>query len=164
MTTPQTFTMSVVLNGERRCAPVDRRMVLVEALREGFGVTGPKVGCMTGDCGACTVKVDGKVVKSCMELAQAADGSEITTIEGMGEDGRLSLVQQAFCDHYGFQCGYCLSGMLFAAEDLLDGDDDPTDDEIRYAIQGNLCRCTGYQNIVRAIRGAAEARRAETAS
>jgi carbon-monoxide dehydrogenase small subunit len=164
MTTPPTPTappveLSLVLNGEPRSAAVDPRMLLVEALRTGFGLAGPKIGCATGDCGACTIRLDGQVVKSCLELVQAADGSEITTIEGMADGDRLSPVQQAFCDRYGFQCGFCLSGMLFAAEDLLERSPNPSDEEIRGAIRGNLCRCTGYQNIVEAIREAAHTRR-----
>ncbi|MCW2716710.1 (2Fe-2S)-binding protein [Pseudonocardia sp.] len=160
--TPPIFELAVVLNGEPRAASVDPRMLLVEALREGFGLTGPKIGCATGDCGACTVRLDGRVVKSCLELVQSAAGSEITTIEGMAEGDRLTPVQQAFCDRYGFQCGFCLSGMLFAAEDLLARTADPSDEEIRDAIRGNLCRCTGYQNIVEAIREAAVTRRCAT--
>ncbi|WP_300006897.1 2Fe-2S iron-sulfur cluster-binding protein [Pseudonocardia sp.] len=128
----------------------------------GSAAAGPKIGCATGDCGACTVRLDGQVVKSCLELVQAADGSEITTIEGMADGDRLSPVQQAFCDRYGFQCGFCLSGMLFAAEDLLEKISSPSNEEVRDAIRGNLCRCTGYQNIVEAIREAAAARVATT--
>ncbi|NMH99654.1 (2Fe-2S)-binding protein [Pseudonocardia acidicola] len=167
MTPPPTtppFQLSVVLNGEPRSMAVDPRMLLVEALREGFGLAGPKIGCATGDCGACTVRLDGRIVKSCLELVQAAAGSEITTIEGMADGDRLSAVQQAFCDRYGFQCGFCLSGMLFAAEDLLGANPCPSDEEIRDAIRGNLCRCTGYQNVVEAIREAGAGRRAAASS
>jgi carbon-monoxide dehydrogenase small subunit len=147
--------MELTLNGERRSADVDPRMLLVEALRDAFGAHGPKIGCLTGDCGACTVRMDGAIVKSCLKLAVAADGSEVQTLEGMaGEDG-LTALQQAFWDGHAFQCGYCLSGMLFAAEDLLQRVAAPTDEEIREAISGNLCRCTGYDAIVAAVRSVA---------
>lgn len=148
--------LTLTINGTPRAAEVDPRRLLVEALREDFDVTGPKVGCATGDCGACTVALDGEIVKSCLKLAAAADGAEVTTIEGLAGDG-LSPVQQAFWDEHGFQCGFCLSGMLFAARDLVARNPDPTDDEIRWAISGNLCRCTGYDSIVAAVRAAAGA-------
>jgi carbon-monoxide dehydrogenase small subunit len=144
--------LSLTINGEPRTAAVDPRHTLVEALREGFGVLGPKVGCATGDCGACTVEIDGRIAKACLELAPAADGCEITTIEGLAEDGELTPLQEAFWSSNAFQCGYCLSGMLFAARDLLQRNPNPTDDEIRTAIGGNLCRCTGYESIVAAVR------------
>jgi aerobic-type carbon monoxide dehydrogenase small subunit (CoxS/CutS family) len=147
--------LTLTLNGEERTAGVDPRMLLVEALRESFATTGPKVGCATGDCGACTVSVDGAIVKSCLVLAAGAQGADVTTIEGLAGPDGLSDLQQAFWDEYGFQCGFCLSGMLFAARDLLDRVPDPTDDEIRTAISGNLCRCTGYDKIVAAVRSAA---------
>jgi carbon-monoxide dehydrogenase small subunit len=150
-----TFQLTIELNGSFRAADVDRRMLLVEALREGFQTTGPKVGCATGDCGACTVKVDGAIAKSCLRLAVAAEGTAITTVEGLADGDGLTALQQAFWDEYAFQCGFCLSGMLFAAQDLLDGNPDPTDDEIRLAISGNLCRCTGYDTIITAVRRAA---------
>jgi carbon-monoxide dehydrogenase small subunit len=147
--------LRIELNGSRREAPIDGRMLLVEALREAFGATGPKIGCATGDCGACTVRMDGEVVKSCLRLAVACDGAEIRTIEGLADGGELSPLQQAFWDEHGFQCGYCLSGMLFAAEELLEREPSPTDAQIREAISANLCRCTGYDPIVRAVRRAA---------
>jgi aerobic-type carbon monoxide dehydrogenase small subunit (CoxS/CutS family) len=149
--------VELTVNGVKRRAEIDTRMLLVEALREGFGVTGPKIGCLTGDCGACTVKMDGAIVKSCLELAVAASGSEIVTIEGLSGDGPLSALQEAFWSEHAFQCGYCLSGMLFAADDLFTQIQRPSDDEIRAAIDGNLCRCTGYESIVTAIRVAAGA-------
>jgi carbon-monoxide dehydrogenase small subunit len=130
-------------------------MLLVEALRDAFGVTGPKIGCLTGDCGACTVSMDAAIVKSCLKLAAAAEGSEIVTIEGLAPGEELTPLQHAFWDEHAFQCGYCLSGMLFAAEDLLSRNPTPTDEEIRAAIDGNLCRCTGYESIVAAVRTAA---------
>ena len=112
---------------------------------------GTHIGCLTGDCGACTVERDGKITKSCLVLAASAEGSEITTIEGLSENGELSTIQQAFWDEYGFQCGFCLPGMLFAAKDLLEQNASPTEAEIRHAINGNLCRCTGYDTIVKSI-------------
>jgi len=147
--------LSLTIDGERRTAEVDPRMLLVEALRDAFGARGPKTGCLTGDCGACTVRVDGTIVKSCLKLAVAADGADVRTIAGLaGEDG-LTPLQQAFWDEHAFQCGYCLSGMLFAAEDLLERTPSPTDAEIREALGGNLCRCTGYDTIVAAVRSVA---------
>jgi aerobic-type carbon monoxide dehydrogenase small subunit (CoxS/CutS family) len=147
--------MELRLNGELRTAEVDPRMLLVEALRDAFGAHGPKIGCLTGDCGACTVRVDGAIVKSCLRLAVSADGAEVQTLEGLAGDGGLSELQHAFWDAHAFQCGYCLSGMLFAAGDLLERTASPTDREIRDAISGNLCRCTGYDPIVAAIRSVA---------
>jgi aerobic-type carbon monoxide dehydrogenase small subunit (CoxS/CutS family) len=147
--------MELTLNGERRTADVDHRMLLVEALRDGFGARGPKVGCLTGDCGACTIRLDGAIAKSCLTLAVAADGAEVQTLEGLAQEGELTPLQQAFWDGHAFQCGYCLSGMLFAAEDLLERIPSPSDAEIREAISGNLCRCTGYDTIVAAIRSVA---------
>jgi aerobic-type carbon monoxide dehydrogenase small subunit (CoxS/CutS family) len=144
--------LTLMLNGEPRAGEVDPRMLLVEALRDTFGARGPKIGCLTGDCGACTVRVDGAIVKSCLKLAVAADGAEVTTLEGLAEGGELTELQQAFWNAHAFQCGYCLSGMLFSAADLLERTQSPTDDEIREAISGNLCRCTGYDPIVAAVR------------
>jgi carbon-monoxide dehydrogenase small subunit len=147
--------LDLTLNGEPRTAEVDPRMLLVEALRDAFGARGPKTGCLTGDCGACTVRVDGVIAKSCLRLAVAAEGADVQTLEGMaGADG-LTPLQEAFWDEHAFQCGFCLSGMLFAAEDLLERTPSPTDTEIREAIGGNLCRCTGYDTIVAAVRSAA---------
>ena len=150
--------LQLTLNGQDRTAEVDARLLLVEAIRDGFGLRGTHVGCTTGDCGACTIRVDGEIVKSCMILAAAAEGTEITTIEGLADNGQLTPVQQAFWEEYGFQCGYCLPGMLFAAEDLLERTSRPSEEDIRYAINGNLCRCTGYHGIVRAVSKAAEQR------
>lgn len=159
MSTTEDSEVRLRINGEEHTAAVDPRMLLVEALRERFGHTGPKIGCLTGDCGACTVRLGGDIVKSCLELAVACDGSSVETIEGMAADGRLSPVQDAFWEEYAFQCGYCLSGMLFAVQDLIERTADPSDEEIRKAISGNLCRCTGYENIVTAAKAAAARRR-----
>ena len=148
--------LTIELNGEQRSAEVDPRMLLAEALRESFATSGPKIGCRTGDCGACTVEQDGLVVKSCLRLAAAAQGSRIRTIEGFAQGGALTPLQQAFWDLHAFQCGFCVSGMLFAAEELLARVPRPDEDQIRAALDGNLCRCTGYHNIVAAVRAAAE--------
>lgn len=148
-------TLNVTVNGEARSVDIDPRRLLVEVIREELGLPGTHIGCLTGDCGACTVEQDGQIVKSCLALAASADGSAITTIEGLSENGDLSTIQQAFWDEYGFQCGYCLPGMLFSARDLLEQNLSPTEHEIRHAINGNLCRCTGYDTIVKSIAEAA---------
>lgn len=157
--TAETVAIGLTVNGERHELSVDPRTVLVDLIREGLNLTGTHVGCRTGDCGACTVLRDGEIVKSCLSLAAGADGCELTTIEGIAAEGELTPIQQAFWDEYGFQCGYCLPGMLFAAQDLLANNPDPDESEIRHAIDGNLCRCTGYHGIVRAIAAAAAAQR-----
>ncbi len=146
-----TVHLTLTVNGERRTAAVDGRALLLDALRDGFAVTGPKSGCLTGDCGACTVRVDGVIAKSCLRLAVAEQGAQVQTLEGLGAEGALTPLQSAFWENNAFQCGYCLSGMLFAAEDLLERLPSPTEGEIREAISGNLCRCTGYDAIVDAI-------------
>jgi carbon-monoxide dehydrogenase small subunit len=152
-----TAPISVSINGQKTAIVVDTNKVLVDMIREDLGLTGTNVGCRTGDCGACTVMVDAQVVKSCLRLAASVDGAEITTIEGLADrDGKLSPVQQAFWDEYGFQCGYCLAGMLFCARELLEENPQPDEAEIRHAIDGNLCRCTGYHGIVRAVKAAAD--------
>jgi carbon-monoxide dehydrogenase small subunit len=139
--------------------------MLVQFLREDLELTGTHVGCDTSQCGACTVHVDGKAIKSCTMLAVQADGAKVTTIEGMaGPDGALHPLQQAFWEKHGLQCGFCTPGMIMAAADLLTRDTEPSDDEIRHAIEGNICRCTGYHNIVAAIREAAATMRAGAAA
>lgn len=150
-----TITLNVSVNGESRSAEIDPRRLLVEAIREDLDLPGTHVGCLTGDCGACTVEVDGQIVKSCLRLAASAEGADITTIEGLAENGELSTIQQAFWDEYGFQCGFCLPGMLFSAKDLLAQNPSPSEAEIRQAINGTLCRCTGYDTIVKSIAEAA---------
>ena len=147
------------VNGEPREVDVEPRRLLVQALRDDLGMTGTHVGCDTSQCGACTVHVDGKAVKSCTMLAVQADGSSITTIEGMGDTAQLHPLQQAFWDKHGLQCGFCTPGMIMAAADLLKRNSDPTEAEIRHAIEGNICRCTGYHNIVAAVREVARVMR-----
>ncbi len=158
-----TEQISLVVNGARRQIGVEPRRLLVQVIREDLGLTGTHVGCDTTQCGACTVHVDGQAVKSCTMLALQADGSAITTIEGMATGEDLHPIQQAFWENHGLQCGFCTPGMIMAAADLLASETDPTDEEIRHAIEGNICRCTGYQNIVTAIREAAKVMRTSTA-
>jgi carbon-monoxide dehydrogenase small subunit len=149
------ITMSV--NGESCSAEVEPRQLLVYFLREQLGLTGTVVGCDTSSCGACTVLLDGESVKSCTVLAVQADGHEVTTIEGIGANGDFHPVQQAFHAEHGLQCGYCTPGMVMATVSLLAETPSPTEAEIRHALEGNLCRCTGYQNIVKAVQAAAVA-------
>jgi aerobic carbon-monoxide dehydrogenase small subunit len=156
--------ISLTVNGTQRELEVEPRRLLVQALREDLNLTGTHVGCDTSQCGACTVHVDGKAVKSCTILAVQADGSSVTTIEGLGTPAELHPIQAAFWEKHGLQCGFCTPGMIMAAVDLLSREDHPTDAEIRHAIEGNLCRCTGYQNIVAAIREAASVMRAGAAA
>ena len=150
--------ISVEVNGTRHEREVEARQLLVHFLREDLGLTGANVGCETSLCGACTVLVDGEPVKSCTQLAVQADGASITTIEGLGENGDLHPLQRTFHEEHGLQCGYCTPGMILAAEGLLSNNSKPTDGEIREALKGNVCRCTGYHNIVRAVAKAAEER------
>ena len=153
-TTPK-LEISMRVNGKAQSASVEPRMLLVHFLRETLGLTGTHVGCDTSSCGACVVHVDGAPVKSCTMLAVQADGSQVTTIEGIGSEGNLHLVQEAFWEKHGLQCGYCTPGMIMASASLLEDNPNPTDAEIRHALEGNLCRCTGYQNIVEAVKYAA---------
>ena len=148
--------ISVTINGELHERDVDARRLLVHFIRDDLGLTGTHIGCDTGNCGACTVLVDGTAVKSCMLLAVQADGVSIETVESLAADGELHVLQQAFSDHHALQCGYCTPGMLMSAKYLLDNNPEPTEREIRRAIQGNICRCTGYVNIVEAIAAAAK--------
>ncbi len=148
--------VAVTVNGALHERDVEARRLLVHFLRDELDLTGTHVGCDTGNCGACTVIVDGKAVKSCMLLAVQVDGATIETIESLASDGGLHPLQQAFSDHHALQCGYCTPGMLMSAKHLLDHNAEPTENEIRRAIQGNICRCTGYVNIVEAIAAAAK--------
>ena len=147
--------VSIVVNGEARAADVEPRTLLVYFLRETLGLTGTNIGCDTTSCGTCTVLLDGDAVKSCTVLAVQADGSEVTTIEGMGSEGNLHPMQEAFWEHHGLQCGYCTPGMIMAGADLIAKNPSPTEEEVREALAGNLCRCTGYHNIVKAVMSAA---------
>jgi carbon-monoxide dehydrogenase small subunit len=147
--------ITLTVNGERRELDVEPRRLLVQALREDLGLTGTHIGCDTSQCGACTVHLDGSAVKSCTVLAVQAEGGQVTTIEGMATDGDLHPLQAAFWEKHGLQCGFCTPGMIMTAADLIARNPDPSDAEIRHAIEGNICRCTGYHNIVAAIRQAA---------
>ena len=149
--------IGITVNGVRHEADVEPRQLLVYFLRESLGLTGTTVGCDTSSCGTCTVLLDGESVKSCTVLAVQADGHEVTTIEGLAENGNLHPVQEAFHTSHGLQCGYCTPGMILATVSLLAEHPDPSEEEIRHALEGNLCRCTGYQNIVKAVRAAATA-------
>jgi carbon-monoxide dehydrogenase small subunit len=147
--------ISLTVNGQSREADVEPRRLLVELIREDFELTGTHVGCDTSQCGACTVHLDDHAVKSCTVLAVQADGGQVTTIEGMKTGDELHPIQAAFWEKHGLQCGFCTPGMIMVAADLLARNAEPSDDEIRHALEGNICRCTGYQNIVAAIREAA---------
>jgi carbon-monoxide dehydrogenase small subunit len=150
-----TVRVNLAVNGEGHELDIEPRLLLVHMLRDRLGLTGTHVGCDTSNCGACTVHVDGEAVKSCTVLAVQADGAEVTTIEGMGSSGALHPLQEAFWNNHGLQCGYCTPGMIMAAADLLERNPNPSDEEIRHGLEGNLCRCTGYQNIVLAVKDAA---------
>jgi carbon-monoxide dehydrogenase small subunit len=145
------------INGETHTSEIEPRMLLIHFLREVVGLTGPHVGCETSICGACTVLLDGKAVKSCAMFAVQCNGRSVVTIEGLAVDGKLHPVQQAFWDEHGLQCGYCTPGMIMSAAHLLDRNPSPTEEEIRHGLEGNLCRCTGYQHIVNAVKTAAKA-------
>jgi carbon-monoxide dehydrogenase small subunit len=147
--------VSVTVNGVAREAEVEPRTLLVYFLRETLGLTGTNVGCDTSSCGSCTVLLDGESVKSCTLLAVQAEGREVTTIEGIADDGQMHPIQDAFHRNHGLQCGYCTPGMIMAAASLLQENPNPTDEQVRESLEGNLCRCTGYQNIVKSILDAA---------
>ena len=147
--------VSVTVNGVAREAEVEPRTLLVYFLRESLGLTGTNVGCDTSSCGACTVLLDGESVKSCTLLAVQAEGREVTTIEGIADDGQMHPIQDAFHRNHGLQCGYCTPGMIMAAASFLQENPDPTNEQVRESLEGNLCRCTGYQNIVKSILDAA---------
>ena len=148
--------ISVTVNGTTQQSEVEPRLLLVHYLRDVLGLTGTHIGCETSLCGACTVMVDGQAVKSCTVLAAQADGSNVTTIEGLAQEGNLHPIQQAFWEHHGLQCGFCTPGMIMATAQLLQRNPDPTEEEIRHGIEGNICRCTGYQHIVQAVQCAAK--------
>ncbi len=148
--------IQMTVNGALHHSEVEPRLLLVHYLREHLGLTGTHVGCDTSQCGACTVHVDGQAVKSCTMFAVQADGASVTTIEGLGSPGHLHPVQEGFWEMHGLQCGFCTPGMIMAAADLLNKNPNPSEAEIRHALEGNLCRCTGYHNIIRAVQYAAD--------
>jgi carbon-monoxide dehydrogenase small subunit len=150
------LTVSIEVDGTRYEREVEPRRLLVHFLRDDLGLTGTHIGCDTGNCGACSVIYNGALIKSCMTLAVQADGAKVETVEGLAEDGELNDLQQAFSAHHALQCGYCTPGMLMSATALLRENPHPSEEEIRKAIQGNICRCTGYVNIVEAIKAVAE--------
>jgi carbon-monoxide dehydrogenase small subunit len=153
-----TESVRMTVNGEAREDAVEPRLLLVHYLRDTLGLTGTHVGCDTTNCGACTVHLNGEAVKSCTVLAVQADGAAVKTIEGMADGDRLHPLQDAFWTNHGLQCGYCTPGMIMAAADLLERNPNPTEEEVRHGLEGNLCRCTGYHNIVRAVLDAAKTR------
>jgi carbon-monoxide dehydrogenase small subunit len=158
---PTIQTVTVSVNGEPRSADIEPRLLLARFLRDTLGLTGTHIGCDTTNCGACTVLLDGVPVKSCTVLAVQADGREVKTVEGLETPAGLHPMQAAFHEQHGLQCGFCTPGMMLTAIALLDENPDPTDEDIRWALSGNICRCTGYQNIVKAVRQAATAMREE---
>lgn len=147
--------ITVTVNGKSYERDVEPRLLLVHFLRENLALTGTNIGCDTSQCGACTVHMNGMAVKSCTVLAVQADGAEITTIEGLAHNGQLHPMQQAFWDNHGLQCGYCTPGMIMAATKLVENNPNLTEEDIRHGLEGNICRCTGYQNIVRSVKAAA---------
>ncbi len=149
--------INVTINGKPHSHDVEPRLLLIHYLREVVSLTGPHIGCETSLCGACTVEVDGNAIKACTMFAVQADGRNVLTIEGLASDGKLHKVQEAFWNEHGAQCGFCTPGMIMASKQLLDRNPNPTDEEIRHGIEGNICRCTGYQHIVNAVRTAAKA-------
>ncbi len=150
-----TVRLQVTVNGEKHESEVEPRLLLVHYLREVLGLTGTHVGCDTSNCGACTVLVNGLAAKCCTLLAVQADGAEVTTIEGLAPDSGMHALQDAFWENHGLQCGFCTPGMIMAAADLLERNPDPSEEEVRKGLEGNLCRCTGYHNIVKAVMAAA---------
>jgi carbon-monoxide dehydrogenase small subunit len=151
------MNINLKINGKTHSHDVEPRLLLIHYLREVVGLTGPHVGCETSLCGACTVELDGKAVKSCTMFAVQGDGANVTTIEGLAVDGKLHAMQEAFWNEHGAQCGFCTPGMIMASKQILDRNPHPTDEEIRQGLEGNVCRCTGYQHIVNAVRAAAKA-------
>ena len=151
------MNITLNINGKNYTNDVEPRLLLIHYLREVVGLTGPHIGCETSLCGACTVEVDGKAIKSCTMFAVQADGANVLTIEGLATDGKLHAMQEAFWNEHGLQCGFCTPGMIMASKQILDRNPHPTDDEIRQGLEGNVCRCTGYQHIVNAVKAAAKA-------
>ena len=147
----------LTINGKENSHDVEPRLLLIHYLRDTLGLTGSHVGCETSLCGACTVEVDGKAIKSCTMFAVQADGAKVTTIEGIAQDGKLHAMQEAFWNQHGLQCGFCTPGMIMASKQILERNPNPTDQQIREGLEGNLCRCTGYQHIVLAVKAAAAA-------
>ena len=158
------MNVTIKVNGQDRIAEVEPRMILVDFIRTELNLTGTHIGCDTSSCGACTVLFDGEPVKSCTMLAVQADGSAVTTVEGIAKGGVMDPIQVGFHEEHGLQCGFCTPGMLLVGSALLDRNPDPTEEEIRWAISGNLCRCTGYMNIVKSIKKAGELRREAAAA
>jgi carbon-monoxide dehydrogenase small subunit len=158
-TKPTTHELHVTVNGEERSVPVEPRLLLVHFLREQLGLTGTHVGCDTTSCGACTVLVDGVPVKSCTHFAVQVEGKSVQTVEGLATGGELHPIQEGFREEHGLQCGFCTPGMMLVSVALLEENPDPTEEEIRWAISGNICRCTGYQNIVKSVQWVAAKRR-----
>ena len=152
-------TVSFTLNGESVSAEVDSRTLLVEMIRDHLGRTGTHVGCDTSQCGACVIHIDGRSIKSCTMLAVQVEGADVVTIEGVAQNGQLHPMQEAFREHHGLQCGFCTPGVIMSALDFVKQNPDPSEKEIRQSLEGNLCRCTGYQNIVRAVKAGAAAMR-----
>jgi len=148
-------TINLTINGKAYSHSVEPRLLLIHYLRDVLGLTGPHIGCETSLCGACTVHVDGKAIKSCSMFAVQADGRDVLTIEGLAKDGKLDPMQEAFWNEHGAQCGFCTPGMVMTARQVIDRHPDPTEEEIRHGIEGNICRCTGYQHIVNAVKAAA---------
>ncbi len=153
--------VTLTVNGTRYTRDVEPRMLLVDFLRDELGLTGTNIGCDTSQCGSCTVHLDGLAVKSCTTLAVQADGSEVTTIEGLATNGELHPMQQAFWDNHGLQCGFCTSGMIMSAVKLAEQNGSLSEEEIRHGLEGNICRCTGYQNIVKAVQASVQAMAAQ---
>ena len=150
-----TRTITLTINGKKRTDTVEPRMLLIHYLREVAGLTGSHIGCETSLCGACTVNVDGKAIKSCTMFAVQADGRSVLTIEGLAAGGKLDTMQEAFWNEHGLQCGYCTPGMIMTAKQIVERNPNPSEEEIRHGLDGNLCRCTGYQHIVNAVKAAA---------
>jgi carbon-monoxide dehydrogenase small subunit len=157
----QTRRVTITVNGQKRVADIEPRLLLAHLIRQGFKLTGTHTGCDTTNCGVCTVLVDGTPVKSCTMLAVQADGCDVTTVEGLATASELDPIQEGFKDEHGLQCGFCTPGMMLTAKAFLAENPDPTEDEVRWALSGNLCRCTGYQNIVKSVLWAAKKMRAQ---